>query len=225
MKSITLLSTRKYIAVEDSVTLYNFVNYIAEDFINIEYIEFKVPKKNFDLLLFTSKNSVESTLKNPAIKSLKTIPCICVGSKTEELLQANGFKVLASRNYAEELAIAIENQYINANILFLCGNKRRDVLPIFLKNKDVNYLEITVYKNKNTSHKIPHKLNAVMFYSPSCVMSFLEQNQLDSKTICFCIGTTTALTLERYPNKIILSQEPTIDSLTNTVKQWLDSIS
>ncbi len=110
MSKIKILSTKKLTESESSF-LSDF-DVIDEDFIRIELLNFDIDI-DIDLLLFTSKNAVLSVLKNEKKARLKQIQCICVGEKTKELLEKNGFSVLDFSHYAEDLTKIISEKYSN----------------------------------------------------------------------------------------------------------------
>ena len=170
-------------------------------------------------MIFTSKNAVLSVLQNKKIELLKQIKCICVGEKTKELLEENGFKVLDFTHYAEDLTKIIAEKYSDKSFAFFCGNLRRNVLPDFFKENKIEFHEIQVYKNEFSSQKINGKFDVILFFSPSGVYSFLEKNTI-SDEICFCIGTTTSQALEPYTKNIILSEKPTFTSVLEKVKEY-----
>src|SRR5690606_5528143 len=184
-------------------------------FISIELLDFDW-KAETDMLLFTSKNAVLSVLQNENTALLKQKNCICVGEKTKALLVKNGFQVLDFAHYAEDLIQIIFEKYRNLSFSFFCGNLRRDVLPDFFKQNQIKFEEIQVYDNKLTPHKITEPVDAILFFSPSGVMSFLKENNLENQ-LCFCIGKTTAEALQPYTDKIILSKKPTISSVLEEV--------
>lgn len=215
MSKIKILSTKKLTESESSF-LSDF-DVIDEDFIRIELLNFDIDI-DIDLLLFTSKNAVLSVLKNEKKARLKQIQCICVGEKTKELLEKNGFSVLDFSHYAEDLTKIISEKYSDKSFAFLCGNLRREVLPDFFKENKVKFFEIQVYTNEFSSKKIDKKVDAILFFSPSGVHSFLEKNTI-SDEICCCIGTTTSEALAPYTKNIILSEKPTFASVLEKVKE------
>jgi len=218
MSKIKLLSTKKHSESESS--LLSDFDLIDEDFIKIELLKFDIDVTNrTDLLLFTSKNAVLSVLENENSEFLKQIKCICVGEKTKELLEENGFEVLDFTHYAEDLTKIISSKYSDKFFAFFCGNFRRDVLPDFFRANNIGFIEIQVYKNELFPEKIKEKFDAILFFSPSGVYSFLQQNKILDE-ICFCIGTTTSGALLPYTNNIILSEKPTIISVLQKVKQY-----
>lgn len=215
MKKINLLSTKKLHSREHQIFSPTHFVLIEEDFITIELLDFQ-REEQADMLLFTSKNAVLSVLQNEKIALLKQKNCICVGEKTKELLVKNGFQVLDFAHYADDLVQVISEKYSHFSFSFFCGNLRRDVLPDFFKKNQIKFEEIQVYDNKLTPHKITEPVDAILFFSPSGVMSFLKENNLENQ-LCFCIGKTTAEALQPYTNKIILSKKPTISSVLEEV--------
>jgi uroporphyrinogen-III synthase len=182
-----------------------------EDFISIQNKDFEIQTIN-DYLIFTSQNAVESVLENKKIAEIKARKCFCVGEKTKALLEENNFEVLANSDYAAELASVICNQYYKSSFTFFCGNIRRDVLPEALKLVEITLDEIEVYETILTSHKIDFTPNGILFFSPSGVESYLQENKIEDEN-CFCIGNTTAEALKYItPNRIIANQ-PTMESV------------
>lgn len=221
MKKINLLSTKKLHSREHQIFSPTHFVLIEEDFITIELLDFQ-REEQADMLLFTSKNAVLSVLQNEKIALLKQKNCICVGEKTKELLVKNGFQVLDFAHYADDLVQVISEKYSHFSFSFFCGNLRRDVLPDFFKQNQIKFEEIQVYDNKLTPHKITEPVDAILFFSPSGVMSFLKENNLGNQ-LCFCIGKTTAEALQPYTDKIILSKKPTISSVLEEVVGFYES--
>ena len=76
-----------------------------------------------------------------------------------------------------------------------------------------------VYETKQKSYKINQAFDGILFFSPSGVKSFLENNALDNKT-CFCIGTTTAKALENRTKNIIIASQPTVENVIDEVIKY-----
>lgn len=189
---------------------------IQTDFIKTRSIKFELDKIN-DILLFTSQNAVESVLQNPKIEELKQHNAICVGIKTKAMLESHGFKVLACKDYAAELAQIITSEFKNQSITFFAGNIRRDTLPEAMTSAGIKFDEIRAYETVLNPHKVNAKVDGILFYSPSGINSYLKHNKIDNQ-ICFCIGTTTAETLEQNKN-IVIANRPTVE---NTVIQCIN---
>src|SRR5690606_23419349 len=115
-------SNQKHFLLNDGTSV------IAADLIKISTLPFLIKNKP-NLLLITSQNGVKRVLENDKVDELKQIPSMCVGSKTRKLLEDNGFIVLATKEYAEELAPIIQKEFSKEHIAFFAGNLRRNVLP------------------------------------------------------------------------------------------------
>lgn len=211
LKEIRVLSTKKLLFNQKQFLLNAGFSVLEADFISIQEIPFTLQKIP-DLLLFTSQNAVKSVVKNQESSFLKKIPCVCVGIKTKDLLEKFGFNVLAMKEYAEELAPIIQSNYHTNEIAFFAGNIRRDTLPNALKHANINFTEYTVYQNTSSQIKINTPLDAILFYSPSGIKSYLKENTITHQ-VCFCIGTTTAQALDGVTNNIVIAKQQTIENV------------
>ena len=116
--------------------------------------------------------------------------------------------ILEEGRNAGELAQKIIIQGIK-EIVFFCGDKRREDLPAMLKHAGIILHEVFLYRTIETPYKIEDEVDAVMFFSPSAVNSFFTLNQLNNHTVCFAIGQTTADTISEFTeNKIIVCESP-----------------
>ena len=69
-----------------------------------------------------------------------------------------------------------------------------------------------VYETILTPYKINFPLDGILFFSPSGVESYLQENKIEDEN-CFCIGNTTAEALKYVtPNRIIANQ-PKMESV------------
>lgn len=207
---IRILSTKKLSENQKQLLLGANLAVEEADFINVVNRYFEIETIN-DFLIFTSQNAVESVLENEKIAEIKTRKCFCVGEKTKALLEQNGFEVIVSSDYASELASIICNQYLKSSFTFFCGNLRRDILPDSLTLGEVLFEEIEVYETVLTPHKADENLNGILFFSPSGVQSFLKMNVIRDE-VCFCIGGTTAKALRGITSKVVIANQPTIES-------------
>lgn len=192
--------------------------------IELENAEFLIVEKNFiktkklkfelnlvhENLIFSSKNAVKSILSFQ--KELVNKPVFCVGEKTKKLLIKNGFKVEFSAQNATELAEKIVSKFASRSFTFFCGNLRKDALPNILKTNNVELNEIVVYKTVLSPKLINNKIDAILFFSPSAVESYLLKNKIENQ-VCFCIGNTTASALKNSTNPIEIAKKPTIEAV------------
>lgn len=212
---IKILSTKILLDNQKEALVSANFNVIEADFIRTESQPFQLNEIN-DNLIFTSQNAVQSFLLNPKSAELKTKNVFCVGLKTKILLSENGFNVIAYTGYAEDLAEIITLIYANESYTFFSGNLRRDTLPEALKEAKIKFNEIKVYDTILTPQKIKTAVEAILFFSPSGIESYLKENTI-KKEICFCIGTTTASALEGITKNIIIADQPTIEDVIEDV--------
>ena len=208
---ICVLSTKKLHSNQKQFLLNAGFSVIEADFIKITFVPFQL-KTIPTLLLFTSQNAVKSVLQNENIDTLKQISAVCVGSKTKQLLQENGFNVLEVQEYAEDLAPIIQQKYHLEQIAFFAGNLRRNVLPHAMQKANISFDEYMVYQNASNPIEIQAETDALLFFSPSGIRSYLQQNTIKNQK-CFCIGTTTAAALNGITNNIVIANKQTVENV------------
>jgi uroporphyrinogen-III synthase len=98
-------------------------------------------------------------------------------------------------------------------------------LPQALKAAKVNFNEIQVYETTLAPQKISSpdpskgkekKFDGILFFSPSAIESYLKENKIKNE-ICFCIGETTAETLEKTTRNIIVADQPSVENVIEDV--------
>ena len=157
-------------------------------------------------VVFTSGNALRSISGLLAGYKLDwTI--FCLGQSTYELAKnIFGEKVIRqTASSAAELAHAIINEKNITRVSFFCGNLRRDDLPRLLRAENIEVKEITVYQTMLTPRKIEKKYDAILFFSPGAAESFFSNNRLPLQTVVFVIGSTTAGTVSRYTNNLVVT--------------------
>ncbi|MBP1222234.1 uroporphyrinogen-III synthase [Flavobacterium sp. 1355] len=214
-KSIQILSTKK-LSGEQRQALENAnLEVLEADFIKTQNKSFELKDLN-ENLIFTSQNAVHSILSNPKAEQLKNKNIFCVGLKTKILLSENGFNVVAYTGYATDLAEIITLIYGRESFTFFSGNLRRETLPKALKDAGVKFNEIHVYETTLQPQKIKTAVDAILFFSPSGVESYLKDNTIKKET-CFCIGETTAEALHKITKNIIIADQPTVEDVIEDV--------
>ena len=219
VKKPVILSTKKLLPNQKQLLLVANISVIEEDFIETKIKNFELSKINGNLI-FTSQNAVESILQHPKCNELKSKNVFSVGMKTKDLLTENGFNVIAYTGYAADLAEIISLIYSKESYTFFSGNLRRDVLPNTLKENGITFNEIEVYQTNITSKKITNKLDGILLFSPSAVESYLKMNTIKDE-MCFCIGETTAESLENKKVKnIIIAEKPSVENVIAEVIEY-----
>src|SRR5690554_3464956 len=95
----TVLSTKKLAENQRSLLLNASLTLVEYNAIKIDFVPFEVPE-NIGNAIFTSQNAVLS-IQNSEFRIQN---CYCVGEKTKQLLEKNGFRVIKNTEYASELA-------------------------------------------------------------------------------------------------------------------------
>ncbi|KRB54882.1 uroporphyrinogen-III synthase [Flavobacterium sp. Root186] len=214
-KSIQILSTKKLSGEQKQALTDANLEVIDTDFIQTQNKSFELKDLN-ENLIFTSQNAVHSVLSHPKAEELKSKNVFCVGLKTKILLSESGFNVVAYTGYASDLAEIITLIYSNESYTFFSGNLRRDTLPNALKEAGIKLNEIQVYDTSLTPQKIKTAVDAILFFSPSGVESYLKDNTIKKET-CFCIGETTADALHKITKNIIIADQPTVEDVIEDV--------
>lgn len=210
MNNIRILSTKKLLPNQKQFLLNAGFSVVDADFISTRPIAFDAARVSGNLI-FTSRNAVESVLENPDWMVFKDYPVFCVGAKTQELLEASGFTVVASSDYATELVDDIRVRR-SEPFTFFCGNLRLDTLPMSMKVAGIPFTEIQVYETTLAPVHIAGDVDGILFFSPSGVKSYLEANTLTDQ-MCFCIGTTTAAALQPITNRIVVANRPSVENV------------
>ena len=212
---IQILSTKILLHEQKQALIKANFNVIEVDFIKTQSQPFQLSEIN-DNLIFTSQNAVQSFLLDPKSEDLKTKNVFCVGLKTKIMLSESGFNVIAYTGYAEDLAEIITLIYSSDSYTFFSGNLRRETLPKALKEAKIKFNEIQVYETTLTPEKIKTPVEAILFFSPSGIESYLKENTIKNET-CFCIGTTTSSALEGITKNVIVAPQPTIEDVIEEV--------
>jgi uroporphyrinogen-III synthase len=110
-------------------------------------------------------------------------------------------------------------------IVFFCGNQRRDLLPVQLKKNGIDVEELIVYKTIEKPQTVSKKYDGILFFSPSGVRSFFSKNELKKQTIIFAIGKTTAEEVNIFSkNKTMISEYPDAEKLITSVIKYFSAI-
>lgn len=162
--------------------------------------------------IFTSKNAVKSVREHPDFEQIKKRKVFCVGANTQKMLENFGFEVVQSATYVTELFEIIQKKFSNFSFEFFCGNLRSNVLIEGCMAQKIRLFETWVYCTELTSVKIENNFDAVLFFSPSGVKSFILKNKIDKQPI-FCIGKTTAKAVEIFSENYHIASTTTTNAV------------
>lgn len=185
-------------------------------FIAIEPVESEELKAQIALLceneqfvVFTSNNGVRSVAAMIGKKPEKWKIFSIEGVTSKSLEEHFGAGSLAGTAlYGEDLAKAILSNDDVKEVIFFCGDLRRDELPERLRAAGVKVTEVIVYETVATPSRVERQYDAILFFSPSAVYSYVALNTIPEQTVCFAIGNTTANTIKNVVNNRVLIADP-----------------
>ncbi len=217
--TVNMLST-KQLALSQTDLFSDEIGFKMSDFIAVKFNRLKpsIVKNTIKNVVITSKNGVEALLQNFSPIELNFENIYCVGRRTKRLIEKKIGKVTHVENSAQELAKFIVKMKLN-EVTYFCGSMKRDEFSTILNENDIAVNEIEAYRTVLNERKFDDKFDGVLFYSPSGVISFINENQ-PNDAIAFCIGQTTANEAKKHFEKIEIATMPTIESVIKLVNQY-----
>lgn len=172
--------------------------------------------------VFTSMNAVTAVASIPHASIPWNI--YSIGHKTAALITELFQKpIVGTAADAAALADVMIKDGVK-EVVFFCGNIRRDVLPDKLRKTNILVEEIVVYQTKELAQVVTKRYDAILFYSPSAVHSFFSGNKINTDTVLFAIGNTTAETIQQYTgNKIYTAAKPDKEDLVQEMIQHFNT--
>lgn len=213
------------------------IEIIEQEFISIKPIRNKETVEPIIQLAESGVNTIALTSSN-AVEVLESYHHVgdtyyvidwkifCLSGKTKESVESALFskkKIVGEAKNASELAKEIISQGIK-ELIFFCGNKRRDELPTILKEAGIKVHEVVVYETIETPIVATDDVEGILFFSPSAVQSFFSVNQLKKNVVCFAIGQTTADSIADFTdNRIIISESPSQEMMLASVNFYFQN--
>jgi uroporphyrinogen-III synthase len=238
-----------YLSSSRSINEIKVINLLEFKFINLKLFEKKLNdflnKRLYSCLILTSRQIVEAMkLIELKIESKEDKFIIyCVGEQTAQTFrnylldkhQSQYFDIripLVKQN-ANELANLIINENEGPfNALYPCSSIRKDDLIVKLTDANLSIDELKVYETIASENGIKSlflidytiKQNCFVFFSPSCVQSVLENEQLREKfsnNIIISIGPSTSHKLKSFLKNInfIEMTEPSPKGLADSLDE------
>lgn len=221
-----ILLTKKLNEKMISEKLGSHFSYDIVEMIKVESLKVKPFDLKDKSLIFTSVNGVRAFFEN-GFKANENFAepnynkIYAVGSKTKQELRRNGFGTFKVLPYASDLSEFIVANSNKDSFLHFCGNLSLDVLDRTLPLQNIGYQKIEIYKTQILYPIIDQKYDAIAFFSPSGVRSFVKNNSLEGMKI-FSIGTTTEKELKKYTNQeIYTSKNASLDEVFVLLKEHL----
>ena len=212
-----IVSTKKLSDAQKKLVS-NTVEIQDSDFIKIRFnrLSPKLMESKHDNVVITSQKAVESVLNSFTKEEMNFGSIFCVGRRTKKLIENRIGKVTHVARNAEKLASYLVDNLENKKVTYFCSNKRLDVIPLELSKKNFTVEEVEAYNTTLSSTKVDDDVKAILFYSPSGVESYMQNNTTDGK-IAFCIGETTAKEARNYFKEVKVADLPSVESLLTLV--------
>ncbi|SFN45675.1 hydroxymethylbilane synthase [Bizionia echini] len=218
-RKINIFSTKKL--TEDQKLLFH-KDVVSEstDFIKISLnrIHPSVLKNEIENVIITSKNGVESLTTNYSAAELQFKNIYCVGRRTKRLIEKRIGPVKHAAKNAKALADYLIEFMDGTAVTYFCSSIHLDTLPTVLRENNISVKEIEAYQTKYDGKTIPESVEGIMFYSPSTVESYIQEN--DAQGVAFCIGTTTANEAKKYFSDVRIAKVPTVESVVELVNEF-----
>ncbi|MDN5112021.1 uroporphyrinogen-III synthase [Aliarcobacter butzleri] len=195
MKKIYLLNEQKHEGIENL------------EVFQIEYIKSDVDLKEYDALVFTSKNGVKAI--NSFNQDWKNIPSYAIAQKTANTIIKLGGVVefIGNSGHGNDFAYELKNVLKDKKVLYVKALKTVSNLPNILKENGIFLDEIIAYKTSCKKSNIILEENSIfIFTSPSSVECFFKQYSWKNSYKAIVIGKTTAEFLPSNINYEISSQ-------------------
>lgn len=215
-KEFSVYSTKKLSEAQKKL-LPTSMEVLDSDFIKIRFnrIPAKVVKEPIEHVIITSKNGVEALLHNFTAEELQFKKIYCVGRRTKKLITQKIGEVAHSEKNAQKLAAYLAEHIKGEEVTYFCSDLRLDTLPTVLSANKITVHEVVAYKTMYSPAIVEDKVNGVLFYSPSTVESYMQQNKADK--IAFCIGESTAKEARKHFENVQVANLPTVESVIELV--------
>jgi uroporphyrinogen-III synthase len=155
--------------------------------------------------VFTSMNAVEAVAA--AAEPGTAWQIYALGQTTQKLVTEKlpASTIVATAENAARLGERLIDDGVQ-DIVFFCGNIRRDELPNKMRSEKIGIEELVVYETHETPSVLTRDYDGILFFSPSAVQAFFSVNKPSGRTVLFAIGKTTAEAIrQHWSSKMIVA--------------------
>lgn len=187
---------------------------------DIKFNKFNIDLSEFDALIVTSKNGINS-LKFNSI-TLADILVFAIGKATALSCKEFGFTKIyeAQNSHGSEFGAEILEKLYGKKVLFIKAKETISNLDIYFNQNGIDISVIDGYENlilkKDISSK-PKSNSILIFTSPINVRAFIQNLGWDNSYKVVAIGKATAQALKPYTDPII-SKSQTIKDCVELAK-------
>ncbi|WP_086251451.1 uroporphyrinogen-III synthase [Campylobacter devanensis] len=187
---------------------------------DIKFNKFNIDLSEFDALIVTSKNGINSLKFNSII--LADILVFAIGKATALSCKEFGFTQIyeAQNSHGSEFGAEILEKLYGKRVLFIKAKETISNLDIYFNQNGIDISVIDGYENlilkKDISSK-PKSNSILIFTSPINVRAFIQNLGWDDSYKAVTIGKATAQALKPYTDPII-SKSQTIKDCVELAK-------
>ncbi|WP_086288581.1 uroporphyrinogen-III synthase [Campylobacter devanensis] len=187
---------------------------------DIKFNKFNIDLSEFDALIVTSKNGINSLKFNSII--LADILVFAIGKATALSCKEFGFTQIyeAQNSHGSEFGAEILEKLYGKRVLFIKAKETISNLDIYFNQNGIDISVIDGYENlilkKDISSK-PKSNSILIFTSPINVRAFIQNLGWDDSYKAVAIGKATAQALKPYTDPII-SKSQTIKGCVELAK-------
>ena len=211
-------------------------------FIQVEPVSYKdfrsakIDVLNHTAVIFTSRNAVDNYFRICEEAKLEVptdMKYFCISEQTANYLQKyitiRKRKLFVGTRTAKDLLEVIAKHKKIEKYLFPCSNIRKDDIPNFMKEKNLEFTEAIIYKTvaSDLSDLADVNYDIIAFFSPSGINSlfvnFPDFTQNGTKIAAF--GPTTAkAVMEAGLNLNIQAPMPNAPSMTGAIEMYVKEV-
>lgn len=187
---------------------------------DIKFNKFNIDLSEFDALIVTSKNGINSLKFNSII--LADILVFAIGKATALSCKEFGFTQIyeAQNSHGSEFGAEILGKLYGKRVIFIKAKETISNLDIYFNQNGIDISVIDGYENlilkKDISSK-PKSNSILIFTSPINVRAFIQNLGWDDSYKAVAIGKATAQALKPYTDPII-SKSQTIKDCVELAK-------
>lgn len=169
-------------------------------------------------VVFTSMNAVEAVASQ--IDAVPDWKIYSIGNTTRKLIEDawGSDKIVATADYGKHLGERLIDDGVR-DVVFFCGNIRRDELPNKIRSEGGKIEEVVVYETEQIPATVTKEYDGILFFSPSAVNAFFSTNKPSKTTVLFAIGKTTeeAIRQNKGRNIIVANKVDKVDMTRDAI--------
>ncbi len=204
-KTLYLGLRPKQLASENEVVFYPIIKIQAYNLLDKAFDRMWHEFSAFTHLIFTSKTTVDLLLSCVTKEQIKDKTIIAIGRETEKKLLSYEIKSIVCKEETSEGVVEVLKTLVNPYILYAHSKNARTVIGTFLKENNINHLNISIYEPQINLAMPQVDLNhfdEVFFTSPSTVDAFFSRfNNIPAVLKLSCIGPITQNYLNNFISK------------------------